>query len=226
MKNEYNRKIKIKTLWLSLKHHFFLFFGILATAIVCGTLAATLIVKKEYQSSIKIENQNAVSYVHLNNLSDLCIDKRTVTLLANSLSEKNITHENGESITEKELISGMITPKYRKNGYSITVLFQSRDRTITKPVLDELGSVVLDYAGEIYESFYTHFRVAGEATQPTKISQEKKTFYVFLISGFIFGYFVCLAKEIYDDKIADENDIEDITNDTVLLLRGKGKNDE
>ena len=49
---------------------------------------------------------------------------------------------------------------------------------------------------------------------------------MFLISGFIFGYFVCLAKEIYDDKIADENDIEDITNDTVLLLRGKGKNDE
>ncbi len=223
MRQEYKKTIKVKSLWLAIKHHFLLFFSFFGIMLFCGFIASNFVVKKEYQSSIKLENQTSVSYIHLNNLADLCVDKRVFTITLNSLSEKNIVHESGKPIIEEDLSSGVIAPKYRENGYSITIIFQSTDKTITKPVLDELGKAVLDFAGTNFDTFYSHFRISGEASNPIKISQEKKTFFVFLIVGAIGGYFICFIKEIVRDPVQDKEDVEDLCKANVFVLSNKNK---
>lgn len=205
--DKYERSISLKTIYLTLVRRFklilFLFIPIAAASVVVTQFVMT----KTYQSSSVVSKTAVFNAGHYQTLKLAFTNSELLDNVKAKLDENEIKHSNGNEVTISEISSGLTFSALNTNDVSVTVYYQSTDKSITQPVLNQLVTLGVEGLKESSKDFAA-LSVTKEASEGVKNSKEKKQLLIGLAAGVVVALGLPFVYEIISDEVYDKKDVE------------------
>lgn len=212
---KYERQISFKTLFLTAIRRFDMFFVAFFIAALGSFIASKFIIKQTYYSTAAFERYDSVVKENqFNKTKEFVTSERTINATVKVLENENVYHANGNKITADEISKGLTVELLETNTIYITVKFESKDKTIPKPVLYHLSKVAIDQINSGSEDSIRGTKIASEASDPVLNNKNAKVLVTGLVSGLIVALVLAFVSEVILDEVYDVDDIE--------ILGGKG----
>ena len=206
----YEKNISLKTIWLTFRRRYDGILFIFIPILLASFLVTNFMMTKTYLSTATVNNTANVTDVQKQNMQAIVNQNDTLASVADNLRTANIKHANGAWISVEELTPAKSGPFFvvstSTTSITVTITFQSTDKTITKYVLDEMMNVAIP-----------KFKAKGigldnlgsptPATAGTKNSKETKYFLIAAAAGLVVALAVPFIYEIVADEVFDAKDI-------------------
>lgn len=201
----YEKNISLKTIWLTFRRRYDGILFIFIPILLASFLVTNFMMTKTYLSTATANNTAVINDTQRQNVQALIKKSETLTTVANNLKANGHKHANGAYIAPEE-IGAKALVSIATNSITMTVTFESTDKTITKYVLDEILNVALPIAKTSGWGL-DKLAVASPASAATKNSKETKYFLIAAAAGLVVALAVPFIYEIVADEVFDAKDI-------------------
>ena len=202
----YEKSISLKTIYLTLVRRFKLIILLFVPIALTSLVVTQFIMTKTYQSTSVVSKTTVFNASQYQTLKLSFIDNEFLTSVKNHLEENNVKHSNGNEITVGEIASGLSFSVLNINDVSVSVYYQSKDRSITQPVLNQI--VALGVEGLKENKDFATLSITKEATTGVKNSKENKQLLIGMAAGVVVALGLPFVYEIISDEVYDKKDVE------------------
>lgn len=206
---KYERQIGLKTIALTFIRRFDILLIIFLPVLIGSFVATQFIMTKKYYSNIVVSKfSNTITSEQYQNIKLHCLDDGIVDTAVTNLSNNGIKHFNGTAITSNDIKSGMSFPKYVSSN-SETLSFVSTDKTITKPVLTEVTTLVVELVKKSWSAL-SDLHISSNATEASKDKTPLKYFLIATAAGFGVAFVTAFIYEVAADKVNDPLEVKNL----------------
>jgi capsular polysaccharide biosynthesis protein len=221
---KYERQIGLKTIALTFIRRFDILLIIFLPVLIGSFVATQFIMTKKYYSNIVVSKfSNTITSEQYQNIKLHCLDDGIVDTAVTNLSNNGIKHFNGTAITSNDIKNGMSFPKYVSSN-SETLSFVSTDKTITKPVLTEVTTLVVELVKKSWSQL-SDLHISSNATEASKDKTPLKYFLIASAAGLGVAFVTAFVYEIASDRLYDCSDIRNMEFSAVSFKLPKKKED-
>lgn len=221
---KYERNIGLKTIGLTFVRRIDILIVIFLPVLIGSFVITQFIMTKKYYSNIVVSKySNTITNEQYQNIKLHCLDSNLVETAATNLFEKGIKHSDGTSISSKDIKNGMSFPSYVSSN-SETLSFVSTDKTITKPVLTEVTTLVVESVKKTWSAL-SDLHISSDATEPSKVNTPLKYFLIASAAGLGVAFVTAFVYEIASDRLYDCSDIRNMEFSAVSFKLPKKKED-
>ncbi|MBO4668055.1 MAG: hypothetical protein J5666_08045 [Bacilli bacterium] len=202
----YEKNISLKTIYLTFVRRFKLILFLFVPIALGSVVVTQFVMTKTYASSSVVSKTAVFNASHYQTLKLSFSSNDLLTNVKAKLDEQNIKHSNGNEITVSEISSGLSFSALNTNDVSVTVSYQSTDKSITQPVLKEL--VTLGVNGLKENGDFKTLSITTEATEGVKNSKNGKQLLIGIAAGVVVALGLPFVYEIISDEVYDKKDVE------------------
>ena len=203
---EYEKIIGLRTIYLTVVRRFKYFLFIFLPILISSFVVTNFIMTKTYQSSATMSKTSIFSSPHYQSLQLSLKDKELHLSVVESLNNNQIKHFDNSPITAEEISSGIHFGDLGYNAISVSFYFQSTDKTIVQPVLEELSKQSVEILKQ--QPDFTTLFISSSASAPYKNSKENRYFLIGAGIGFVAAFAVSFVIEVASDNVYDRRDLK------------------
>ena len=207
---KYEKTISLKALWLAVirrfKYMLFIFIPIAVTTLV----VTTFILEKTYQSSAMVSKTSVFSASQYGVLESFFKSEEVIDKTIENLNINGIKHSNGNEIRTDEIVGGLSFSALNTNSIYVTISYQSTDKSITQPVLNELTMTAVELlkTNDSTKKDFSSVAVSSAASSAVKNSKENRYLFIGIAAGLVVAYGLSFIDEIISDEVYDKADVE------------------
>lgn len=207
---KYEKTIGLKTVWLTIVRRFYYILFVFVPIALASLLVTSFAIPKTYQSSVTVSKTTVFLAAQHQILQNYTKDENTINFAIEQFNTKGIKHSNGDEINIKEIVEGLSFSSLDVNSIFVTVYYQSLDKTIVQPVLNELITATIDSLknDETTKKDFATLVISSPASDAVKNSNERKYLLIGIAAGLFVSFGLAFVDEVISDELYDKADVE------------------